>query len=182
MIAPDRLEPYGVSLRLRGDLADPAALVAGLLEDVAAACEHSGASVIGHLKAHARTADGAFHCNLTSVRSGARCAGPFAADGAPDPGTGTMVTAGAAVSAGADSVAQTGAPAPAPADSVQAADPAARAGADSLDLDLAVLVYGLPHATVAALVEAAVEGLRSRGLEDWVRRPPAEHDHHTHDH
>ncbi len=124
MTAPDHLDPYAVRLRLRGRLDRPPEIVAGLLEEVARKCDQEGASVIGHVKAHARTARGSFHCNLASIRSGARCAGPLAQD------------------------------------------PAAT---ESIDLDLAVLAYGIARDTVAALVEEAVEQLRERGLTDWAR-------------
>ncbi len=140
MTAPDELEPYTARLRFRGRFDHPPALVGGFLEDVARSCDLAGASVIGHLKAHARTARGAFHCNLASIRSGAHCAGPLADH------------------------------------------PAAT---DSLDLDLAVLVYGLPSHLVATLVTEAAERLRSVGLTDWIHlsgvgapEEPAAHEHH----
>jgi hypothetical protein len=139
----DQLDPYTVRLHLSGRFDHPCALVASLLEDVARSCDLAGASLIGHLKAHARTSVGSFHCNLTSMRSGARCAGPLAEH------------------------------------------PAAT---DSIDLDLAVLVYGLPRHVVAGLVEEAAERLRDAGLTDWALLPtdarsghPLDHDH-THDH
>ena len=122
MIAPDRIEPYAVRLLLRGDLADPAALVARLLEDVARRCDGAGATVIGHLKAHVRTAGGSFHCSLTSLRGGARCAGP-------------LVKHPVAVG--------------------------------SLELDLAVLVYGLPRAVVAEIAEKGLTQLREGGVCEW---------------
>lgn len=143
MTSADQLEPYTVRLGLRGSFDHPPALVAGFLEDVARSCDLAGASLIGHLKAHARTPRRAFHCNLASIRSGAHCAGPLAEH------------------------------------------PAAT---DSLDLDLAVLVYGLPCDVVAGLVEAAAERLRHAGLTDWTLLPadaPPGHlpDHdHTRDH
>lgn len=146
MTAPDRLEPYTARLRFRGRFDHPPALVAGFLEDVARSCDLAGASVIGHLKAHARTARGAFHCNLASLRSGAHCAGPLTHH------------------------------------------PAAT---DSLDLELAVLVYGLPSHSVATLVTQAAERLRDVGLSDWAHLSgtetpdapdaPAAHEH-DHDH
>ncbi len=143
MTSADQLEPYTVRLGLRGNFDHPPALVAGFLEDVARSCDLAGASLIGHLKAHARTPRGAFHCNLASIRSGARCAGALAER------------------------------------------PAAT---DFLDLDLAVLVYGLPRDMVAGFVEAAAERLREAGLTDWTLLPadappghPLDHDH-AHDH
>ncbi|MHB0979391.1 MAG: hypothetical protein ACYC5Q_04810 [Thermoleophilia bacterium] len=142
MTSPDQLEPYTVRLRLSGRFDHPCPLVAGFLEDVARSCDLAGASLIGHLKAHARTPGGAFHCNLASIRSGAHCAGRLAER------------------------------------------PAAT---DSIDLDLAVLVYGLPRDVVAGLVEAAAERLRDAGLTDWALLPadaspghPLDHEH-THD-
>lgn len=143
MTSVDQLDPYTVRLRLSGRFDHPCALVAGFLEDVARSCDLAGASLIGHLKAHARTSGGAFYCNLASIRSGAHCAGPLAEH------------------------------------------PAAT---DSIDLDLAVLVYGLPRDVVAGLVEAAAERLRDVGLTDWTLLPPnappgrpLDHDH-TRDH
>ncbi|MBU2601322.1 MAG: hypothetical protein KKA32_04050 [Actinobacteria bacterium] len=133
MTAPDHLDPYTERLRLRGRLEQPPDLVAGLLEDVARRCAEGGASLIGHVKAHARTAQGSFHCNLASIRSGAHSAGPLTVHPAP---------------------------------------------ADSMDLDLAVLVYGLPRETVAALVEDAVEGLREHGVTEWVCAAHAPTDDH----
>jgi hypothetical protein len=62
------------------------------------------------------------------------------------------------------------------------------AATDSLDLDLAVLVYGLPRDVVAGLVDAAVTRLRDAGLTDWTLLPadappghPLDHEH-NHDH
>jgi hypothetical protein len=46
-----------------------------LLEDLAASCLASGASVIGHIKCLLRASDGALAGNLTSVRSGASVGG-----------------------------------------------------------------------------------------------------------
>jgi hypothetical protein len=125
VIAPEHLEPYGVRLLLRGDLADPPSLVARLLENVARRCIEAGASMIGHLKAHGRTAEGSFHCNLTSLRGGARCAGPQA----EFPGT-----------------------------------------VSNLELDLAVLVYGLSRAVLAEATENAVTQLREAGVSEWSYR------------
>jgi hypothetical protein len=87
-----------------------------LLEDIAAACAGAGVSVIGHLKCLLRTADGHVTCNLTSVRSGAKCRERGA----------RVVTPGG-----------------------------------EAELDLAVLVYGLPAATIDALVGQALEKLLS---------------------
>ena len=50
-----------------------------MLTDIAERCESSGSSLIGHIKCHAEIATDAgvqtFHCNLTSLRLGARCSG-----------------------------------------------------------------------------------------------------------
>jgi hypothetical protein len=55
---------------------EPALLVTDLLEDVARRVSEAGASLIGHLKCHARADGGrSFRANLTSLRSGARTAG-----------------------------------------------------------------------------------------------------------
>lgn len=125
MIAPEHIEPYGVRLLLRGDLGDPVGLVARLLENVARRCDQAGASVIGHLKAHVRTAEGSFHCSLTSLRSGARCAGP------------------------------------------QVERPVT---ARNLELDVAVLVYGLPRAVIAEATEKALKQLQEAGVSEWSYR------------
>jgi hypothetical protein len=44
----------------------------------------------------------------------------------------------------------------------------APAVADAIDLDLAVLVYGLPHDVIASTVEEAFERLRGGGLTAWA--------------
>jgi hypothetical protein len=71
------LEPYGLRVRLgpaAGELAVQEFLT-GLLDDLAAACEAAGATVIGHLKCFMSDGDRRVHCNLTSRRTGARCSG-----------------------------------------------------------------------------------------------------------
>ena len=78
----DRLEPYAAQLTVTagpGGIAEPARLMAQMLTDIAERCESSGSSLIGHIKCHAEMATDAgvqtFHCNLTSLRLGARCSG-----------------------------------------------------------------------------------------------------------
>jgi len=61
------LEPCAAAL-------DPEALVVPLLNELAADCVQAGATVIGHLKCLLHLPAGTLACNLTSVRSGARCA------------------------------------------------------------------------------------------------------------
>jgi hypothetical protein len=73
--AAGHLEPYGARLELRtgSEPLDTEAFLIRFLEDLAASCVASGASLIGHLKCVLRTKTGALACNLTSVRSGAAC-------------------------------------------------------------------------------------------------------------
>jgi len=117
--AAGQLEAYGVRVALqpasRG--LEPQQFLTALLEDLAASCLSSGASVIGHLKCLLHTPGGVIACNLTSIRSGARCA---------------------AWEEEATKVLEPGA--------------AAR-------LDLAVLVYGLPVATIDTLLRCALANL-----------------------
>jgi hypothetical protein len=117
----DRLEPYTclAVFVAEADVADPGQMVASLLEDVARRCEDAGASLIGHIKCHARMGKSHFHCNLTSTRLGARCGAP-AAEGPVVPGS---LVQGAA-----------------------------------LELDLAVLVYGLPSSVLETVVSEALAG------------------------
>ncbi len=74
--AAGHLEPYGVHVlvRLGPHALDPEAFLITLLQELAAECTGSGASLIAHLKCLLHTSDGAVACNLTSVRSGAACA------------------------------------------------------------------------------------------------------------
>ena len=58
----------------------------GCWTSVAAACVQAGATVIGHLKCVLHLPAGVLACNLTSVRSGARCAEGAAAPQALQPG------------------------------------------------------------------------------------------------
>lgn len=117
--AASQLEPYGARVWVqpasRG--LEPQQFLTGLLEDLAASCLTSGASVIDHLKCLLRTPGGVLACNLTSVPSGARCAAwEEEATKVLEPGAGAR-------------------------------------------LDLAVLVYGLPAATVDALLRRALASL-----------------------
>jgi hypothetical protein len=81
-VPPDRLEPFAAQMTLTagtGGVSEPARLFARLLTDIAERCDSSGSALIGHIKCHARTVTDAgahtFHCNLTSLRLGARCSG-----------------------------------------------------------------------------------------------------------
>lgn len=117
--AAGHLEPYGARVWVQPVLRglEPQQFLTGLLDDLAASCLASGASVIGHLKCLLHTPTGVIVCNLTSVRSGARCtAREEDATRVLEPGTGAS-------------------------------------------LDLAVLVYGLPAATVDSLLRGALAGL-----------------------
>jgi hypothetical protein len=109
------LEPFGMQVTLGPTPGgfDTEEFLTGLLQDLAAACDAAGATVIGHLKCFLSSGEAGVHCNLTSTRLGARCSG---------------------------------ASRPVPLDR-----PA--------ELDLAVLVYGLPAASIATL---AAEALDSR--------------------
>ncbi len=84
--AAGSLEPYGarVTIGAASRPLEPEQFLTTLLEDLAAACLASGASIIGHLKCLLRTSDGVIACNLTSIRSGATCSGPA---GAQEPNT-----------------------------------------------------------------------------------------------
>jgi hypothetical protein len=72
------LEPYGIRVMVRplaGDF-EPQEFLVTFLQDLAAACMASGASIIGHLKCLLHTPGRAVACNLTSLREGARCSAP----------------------------------------------------------------------------------------------------------
>ncbi len=73
--AGGQLEPYGarVVVRPASRALEPESFVTVLLEDLAASCVASGASVIGHLKCLLYTPGGVLACNLTSVGSAAQC-------------------------------------------------------------------------------------------------------------
>jgi hypothetical protein len=86
--AAGHLEPYGVRVMLRpaADELEPQEFLVALLQDLAAACLASGASLIGHLKCLLHVPGHAVACNLTSLREGAKCSvrpDPGAASGAP---------------------------------------------------------------------------------------------------
>ena len=137
----DRLDPYTchAAFTAEAEVADPGGMVASLIEDVARRCEDEGASLIGHIKCHARMGKSHFHCNLTSTRLGARCGAP-AAEGAAVPGS---LVQGAA-----------------------------------LELDLAVLVYGLPSSVLETVVSEALAGAGTAdeaplSLGRWALRPSA---------
>ena len=137
MTSPDLLEPFTARVTLAGvsHVADPQGLVAGLLEDIARRCEVAGSSLIGHIKCHVQSSAGSFHCNLTSRRGGARCAG------------------------------------------VAASPPADAATASGLEMDLAVLVYGLAREAVEASVRDALAASNVAEGGEW-RLQPAAHAHH----
>ena len=117
--AAGRLEPYGARVLLQptSRRLEPQQFLTALLEDLAASCLASGALVIGHLKCLLHTPGGVIACNLTSVRSGARCTAREE-------------------------------------DATRVLEPGV-----SARLDLAVLVYGLPAATVDVLLRRALAGL-----------------------
>lgn len=73
--AAGHLEPYGVRVMLQSVPPDfePQVFLATLLQELAAACVGSGASVIGHLKGLLHMPGLAVACNLTSLREGAKC-------------------------------------------------------------------------------------------------------------
>ncbi len=111
------IEPFGMRVQI-----DPAAsgtpffdarsFLTAFLDDVAAACEAEGASLIGHIKCFLSNGHDSVHCNLTSRRIGACCGGSD---------TGHL-----------------------PLDR-------------PIDVDLAVLVYGLPREAITLLVLRALE-------------------------
>lgn len=74
MTRPDLLEPFTTRAWVQGTQStDPAGLIESLLEDIARRCDAEGASLIGHIKCYAQAGGDRLHCNLTSLRSGARC-------------------------------------------------------------------------------------------------------------
>lgn len=137
MISPDSLEPFtahiSVEAGLRGDGA--ASLVARFLEHIARRCEEAGASLIGHIKCHVEMGGIGFHCNLTSRRGGARCAGA-----APH-----------------DLAASSGLP---------------------LQMDLAVLVYGLERATIERAVREALTDVFHANGGEWALKVSKGAHHH----
>ena len=133
--AAGHLEPYGVRVMLQpasGGL-DAQEFLVAFLQDLAAACLVSGATVIGHLKCLLHAPGHAVACNLASLREGAKCSvcasSGAAPDAVPSPGSGGPSTS-AALKPGQEA-----------------------------RLDLAVLVYGLPAATIDVLVRAALSRL-----------------------
>ncbi len=78
MTNPSLLDPYAVTALFIAEeqVADPEGMVASLIEDIGRRCDDAGASLIGHIKCHARAEEARFHCNLTSLRLGARCGEP----------------------------------------------------------------------------------------------------------
>jgi hypothetical protein len=93
-ISLDGLEPFAAQLRVTagpGGIAEPTRMVASMLTDIAERCDSAGSSLIGHIKCRAQVATDTgvevFHCDLTSLRLGARCSGapsPLAPDGVLD--------------------------------------------------------------------------------------------------
>jgi hypothetical protein len=125
------LEPYGVRVMLQpaSGELEPQEFLVAFLQDLAVACLASGASVIGHLKCLLHMPGHAVSCNLTSLREGARCSVRSA------PGAVQGHHSGATSAPGT-----------------------LKPGHEAR-LDLAVLVYGLPAATVGVLTRAALSRL-----------------------
>lgn len=73
--AAGHLDPYGARVTLRpvSAVLQPQPFLVALLEDVAAGCIAAGASVIGHLKCVLHLPGEAVVCNLTSIKTGAKC-------------------------------------------------------------------------------------------------------------
>ncbi len=98
MTRSDLLEPFTTRVSMNGGgRADPAALIAALLEDIARRCADAGSPLIGHIKCHVEAGDARFHCHLTSLQSGARCeaASPPDADALPADAGAPQTDAGA---------------------------------------------------------------------------------------
>lgn len=144
---PDEMEPYAARFVYEAGASPVAAtaLVAGLLEDIGRRCEEAGATLVGHIKCHARGEAQRFHCNLTSTRAGASC---WDARGVRLEGSGQK-----------------------PCDEpVELLLPGA-----SMEVDLVVLVYGLTRDAVAVAVgEAMVQSSRVFGGVWHVRLVPGE--------
>jgi hypothetical protein len=123
-IAADQLEPFTarVTLEARSEIEAPASLVGGVLEEIARRAAKAGSSIIGHLKCRGAIDRGAFHCNLTSVRHGARCQG---------------------------------------AESVRL-EPG-----DRMELDLAVLIYGLTGSKLASITREAFSAALPASVAEW---------------
>lgn len=133
MTALAQFEPFAVPLTTEGRLSDPMAFTENLLAGIGERCHEAGASLIGHIKCHARTEAGSFHVSLTSLRSGARC------------GRLSMT-----------------------------ASPVSR-----VDLDLAVLVYGLEHETLDRVTRTALDALCRRAGVTWAVRHTATGQRHN---
>ena len=114
MTAPDHLEPYTTRLTIEGRLPNPLGFATTLLTNLAQRCHKEGASLIGHIKCHCRTPAGAFHCSLTSLRTGAKCSRGALLDELP---------------------------------------------VGRIEIDLAVLVYGLERDTLDSLTRATANAL-----------------------
>jgi hypothetical protein len=109
------IEPYTLRLTIEGRVSDPEGIIAALVTDVAERCQDAGGPLIGHIKCHASTAAGNFHCGLTSLPIGAQCSSlPLAAE-----------------------------------------LPLGR-----VDVNLAILVYGLELETIDSITRASVNALR----------------------
>jgi hypothetical protein len=141
MIASDQMEPYTARLDFAAGtrLADPCGFVAALLDDIGRRCQAGGASLIGHIKCHATAGESRFHCNLTSLRTGARCGeaggpGPAEAPGAPVSSRVVPLAPG-----------------------------------EHMFVDLAVLVYGLSRQTLEEIVaEALASSGQDASAGDWM--------------
>lgn len=141
MSRPDSLEPFTAHVTVDGGRAaeGPAPLVTRFLEDIARRCEEAGSTLIGHIKCHVETEGVGFHCNLTSRRGGARCAGP--------------------------------------APHILTAPPAASSGL-RLEMDLAVLVYGLERETIDRAVREALADVFQADGGEWTLEASAGTHHH----
>ena len=133
MTRVDDIEPYTLRLTIEGRVSDPEGIIAALLTDVAERCQDASGPLVGHIKCHASTAAGNFHCSLTSMRIGAQCSSlPLAA-----------------------------------------ALPVGR-----IDVDIAILVYGLERETIDGLTRASVDALCRTGGVTWATLPSsAAHSH-----
>ena len=127
------IEPYTLRLTITGSLPDPEKTIAALLTDLAKRCEDASGPLVGHIKCHACTASGNFHCNLTSLRTGAQCSSLPLATELPS---------------------------------------------ERIDVDFAILVYGLERETIDGLTRASVDALcNARGVTGVMRSSSAAHTH-----
>ena len=133
MTRVDDIEPYTLRLTIEGRVSDPEGIIAALLTEVAERCEDASGPLVGHIKCYASTADGNFHCSLTSLRIGAQCSSlPLAAE-----------------------------------------LPLGR-----IDVDLAILVYGLKRETIDGFTRASLDALCRTGGVTWAALPSsAAHSH-----